>query len=154
AKFYAQNGFWAKAISINKVILEIDPKDQEIQKSIVSLYSNMGLPTKGKRRNDDAESHDDRALAFDESVDDDLPVSSPTDTDYYYPGIDLSAPKDAGNLKAVIGKAVIAKVKSKPSQEEIVLDLDAEVDDAKAKPAAATAKGFHVPLFSDFSAEE
>ena len=42
ATLYARNGFWAKAISVNKLILELDPNDLEAQNTIVELYSKYG----------------------------------------------------------------------------------------------------------------
>lgn len=44
AQHYAREGFWAKAIAMDKMILELDPADQEIQKQLADMYSAQGMP--------------------------------------------------------------------------------------------------------------
>ncbi len=38
-KRYAEQGFWAKAIAMQKLILELDPNDQSVQKQLAQMYS-------------------------------------------------------------------------------------------------------------------
>ena len=45
ASLYAKNGFWAKAVSANKMVLSIDPGDLEVEKQIVEMYANLGIHT-------------------------------------------------------------------------------------------------------------
>jgi cAMP-dependent protein kinase regulator len=46
ASLYAGQGFWAKAIAINKIILELDPRDLSVQKQLARMYSTQKKPDK------------------------------------------------------------------------------------------------------------
>lgn len=37
--YYAREGYWAKAIAMNKMILDLDPENQEIQQSLARMYT-------------------------------------------------------------------------------------------------------------------
>ncbi|HLG19083.1 MAG TPA: cyclic nucleotide-binding domain-containing protein [Bdellovibrionota bacterium] len=43
AKMFASDGFWAKAIAIQKIILEIDPTESGVQRQLAELYSKQGV---------------------------------------------------------------------------------------------------------------
>src|SRR6185436_5581985 len=43
SELYAKNGFWAKAISTSKLVLNLDPNDIDVRQSITQLYSNLGI---------------------------------------------------------------------------------------------------------------
>ena len=38
---YAKDGFWAKAIALNKMILTLDPNDLEVQKKLTEMYAKQ-----------------------------------------------------------------------------------------------------------------
>lgn len=44
-ELYAEDGRLAKAISVSKMLLQIDPDDQGVQKKLALLYSARGLPS-------------------------------------------------------------------------------------------------------------
>ncbi len=46
AETYSHGGFWAKAIAINKIILEIDPTDTSVQRRLAEIYSKQGTQTR------------------------------------------------------------------------------------------------------------
>ncbi len=45
AAAYAEQGFWAKAIAINKKILRCDPEREDVEMRLAHLYRQSGLPT-------------------------------------------------------------------------------------------------------------
>ena len=48
AKLYSSDGFWAKAIAIHKMILELDPNDVSIRRQLAETYSAQGAETKSR----------------------------------------------------------------------------------------------------------
>jgi cAMP-dependent protein kinase regulator len=50
AHCYAQQGFWAKAIAVEKLILEIRPNDYEIKKELADMYSAKGKTSSSSLR--------------------------------------------------------------------------------------------------------
>lgn len=47
ADYYSSEGYWAKAIALNKVILELDPQNSDVQTKIAHMYALQSQP-KGK----------------------------------------------------------------------------------------------------------
>ncbi len=45
ADTYADQGFWAKAIAINRKILRCDPGRRDVEARLAHLYRQSGLPT-------------------------------------------------------------------------------------------------------------
>lgn len=43
ACWYANEGYIAKAIAINKLIIKLDPNNKEIKENLVSLYASRGM---------------------------------------------------------------------------------------------------------------
>ncbi len=43
AEYFAKEGYWAKAVALNKVLMSIDPLDNEVQQSIADIYTSQGL---------------------------------------------------------------------------------------------------------------
>lgn len=47
AEAYSQTGYLIQAISVNKMILGIDPKHEQVQKALAALYSKQGVAQAG-----------------------------------------------------------------------------------------------------------
>jgi CRP-like cAMP-binding protein len=167
ADLYARNGFWAKAISTNKLVLELDPSDQEIQQSIVKLYSNMGIQSVPPKPRGDS------------------PTVSPTisnvnekNMDYYVSCVDLEnedpevievgetlapvpipkvVPKPASKVtpKPVVGSGHL-DFSSIPKEPESLFESVVELDDEviQLEETTVSRERIRVPLFSDFGPHE
>src|SRR6476646_847032 len=62
AERYAADGMLIKAISVNKLILQLDPQQKDTQKRLAALYSKRGVATVAARAKDamelpDADGH-------------------------------------------------------------------------------------------------
>jgi CRP-like cAMP-binding protein len=63
AEYFTKEGYWAKAVALNKIIIGIDPDDKDVQKQISEIYTSKGLssqkllilPKKAKQKEDTAE---------------------------------------------------------------------------------------------------
>ena len=43
AAFFTKEGYWAKAVALNKIIISLDPGDKEVQQTISEIYTSKGL---------------------------------------------------------------------------------------------------------------
>lgn len=43
AEHFASEGYWAKAVALNKVLIDLDPDNTEIQQKIADIYTTQGL---------------------------------------------------------------------------------------------------------------
>jgi cAMP-dependent protein kinase regulator len=43
AEYFTKEGYWAKAVALNKIIIGIDPDDKDVQKQISEIYTSKGL---------------------------------------------------------------------------------------------------------------
>lgn len=43
AEYFTKEGYWAKAVALNKIIISMDPADKEVQNKIAEIYTSKGL---------------------------------------------------------------------------------------------------------------
>jgi cAMP-dependent protein kinase regulator len=137
---YTDQGFWAKAIAMNKIILEIDPKDLEVQKKLarmMSMQSNPGSVTDPGFRKAPASEILDTAI---ESAS--ISISGATPLTYSDPAHDGAI----GNLVDLDPEEPISKAPPGVSYGSSGSDLE-----LLGTPQVGL-QG--IPLFSDMSVEE
>ena len=43
AEYFTKEGYWAKAVALNKIIIGLDPGDKEVQQQIADIYTSKGF---------------------------------------------------------------------------------------------------------------
>jgi cAMP-dependent protein kinase regulator len=138
-KHYSLAGFWAKAIAVSKMILEIDPGDLKVRNQLAELYS-----AQGKTREDtDVRRAEERAA---------LSISGMEPRTMEVP----PEPEDYG----VFGQMISLRgeeprtMEERPREGLLELTPDSMVNVGRAPLGMPLAAANKVPLFSDMEPDE
>ena len=136
ADLYSSDGFWAKAIAINKLIMEIDPDDHEVHRKLAEMYAAQ--KTESESQNEIVPEVT-RPEAISIAGAEPLTMESKITDDAFL-----------GNTVSISG----AEPKSMDDDEIIDLPSESEMQEEGSSLGPPYSNLQSIPLFSDMGAEE